>query len=244
VFHYNRIARLSQLIPALVITFLGAYLSGDVFAAGRLPGPEFKIFDQRPQAQDIKMAGVDGKPFSLSDLRGKVVLLNFWRKDCPWCVKEKEYLRVMSGNFNRDDLRIVCADLWDSPSWVRSNGKGLPTGLSVAARPDEKPLVMENRIHGRVMGYYVLNDSREAVYEVKGFPSTYVIDKSGRVVASHIGMAEWTKPNVRDWLASLLREKSPVQDAVPEQLQDLPDWLHKLLGSPVRQLGMEASRWN
>jgi thiol-disulfide isomerase/thioredoxin len=169
----------------------------------------------------------------LSDLKGNVVLLNFWRKDCPYCVQEKSYLKKLLKQMNRTDLKVVCVDFWDNPSWVRSYGQNNSEGLVIGANLEGRRSVLENLVRGRHLGYYILNDANEAVYEVKGFPSTYVIDKQGRVVASRMGMVDWTKLPIQKWLAGLLGSKQR-GDQLPEGFYELPDWLERLLSNSHR----------
>ncbi len=87
------------------------------------------------------------------------------------------------------------------------------------------------------MGYYIVNDQNEAIYEIKGFPSSYVIDKEGRVVAAHMGLAPWNSPPVRKWLSGLVNmaKSQPALDSEYE----LPDWLDRLLTNPLgKSLGL------
>jgi peroxiredoxin len=194
---------------------------------------DFQIFDTPLPASDLTMGGLGGSIFRLSDLKGNVVLLNFWRKDCQYCVQEKIYLKKMLKQMDRPDLKVVCADLWDNPSWVRLYGQKNPGGLVFGAKLDGSRSVFENLVRGRHLGYYVLNEANEAVYEVKGFPSTYVIDKQGRVVASHMGMVEWTTLPVQKWLTGLLGWKESV-DTGQETDYEPPDWLGRLLSNAGR----------
>ncbi len=148
-----------------------------VFDSGRqnvlaaMGGTQFQMFRKPPMANDFPMGSMDGEVFSLSDLKGKVVLLNFWRKNCPFCVREKGYLERMVQALNRPDLQVLCINLWDSPSWVqRRYGRKDKSSLRYATKSDNRRWVVENKVRGRLMGYYVLNEDNEAIYEVKGFP--------------------------------------------------------------------------
>jgi peroxiredoxin len=237
-------ARIVGLIAFVFITLLGPGLAAS--APAKLEGGEFHFFPNPPQAYDFNMAGLDGKTVQLADLKGKVVLLNFWRKDCLYCAQEKQYLKEMMKNMRNDKLMVVCVNLWDNPSWVKSFGQKSGQELTIVSKPEGKDAVVENKINGKIMGYFVLNDSKEAIYEIKGFPSTYVIDRGGRVVASHLGMAKWTSPSIQNWLSELAGPRS-VEVAKREQTADLkapmllsreqprtntlPDWLDKILTS-------------
>ncbi|MFH1113243.1 MAG: TlpA disulfide reductase family protein [Pseudomonadota bacterium] len=203
----------------------------DVLAA--MGGTRFQTFEKPPMAQDFPMGSLDGHVFSLSDLKGKVVLLNFWRKNCPFCLREKEHLEGMVRSLNRSDLEVICINLWDNPSWIqRRYGRKDTPNMRYATKSDGGRWVVENKVGGRLMGYYVVNEDNEAIYEVKGFPSTYVVDKTGRVVASHTGMVDWTSPVVRNWLLRALGPR-PRGDGVQTAEYRPPEWLNRLLASDV-----------
>ncbi len=220
------------LIGSLLLAGLFVPVSGSSHAASVAGLQDFKFFPERPEAGDFKMGALDGGTFRISDLKGKVVLLNFWRSNCPHCEVEKGHLKTLVGQMNGSDVQVVCVNLWDEPSWVRDyetkNGKG----LFLASRPDNRQAVVENKAKGRTAGYFVVNEDREAIYEINGFPSTYIINKEGRVVAGHLGMAKWSQPAVREWLAGLAGSETPVKRAIGAEDQ-LPPWIDHLLSFPV-----------
>jgi thiol-disulfide isomerase/thioredoxin len=198
-----------------------------VLGAGGPPTSDFQVFKNPPAANNLQFGTVDGKTVNLSDFKGKVVLLNFWRSNCPYCDMEKNQLSAMLKSLDKADIKVLCANLWDDPSWVKSQGTRMGAPYTVVTRSGNQKSVVENVVNGRLMGYYVLNESNEAIYEVKGFPSTYVIDKKGRVVATHMGLAKWSGSPVMRWLADLISEPG---GTASEPNSDLPDWLDRLLG--------------
>ncbi len=198
----------------------------------------FSFFETPPEANDMNMVTADGRPLKLSDLKGKVVLLNFWRQNCQYCKQEKQYLKEMEKALNNNDLIVLCVDFWDRPAWIKSYAKEHADGLVFAYRPSGYESVMENVVKGRIMGYFILNEAKEAIYEVKGFPSTYVIDREGKVVAAHLGMAQWSDPTVVKWLSSLVAPTAaPFTPA--DAYYELPTWMDRILGGSV---GAQASQ--
>jgi peroxiredoxin len=225
-----------------IIVVAGLLLGGlcQAGAAGASAEAAFQFFKTPPIANDLQMGTPDGKVVSLSSLKGKVVVLNFWRKDCQYCGMEKGHLKNMIQSMNTDDLKVVCVNLWDQPSWVMSYGKSNGGELIIASRPEGRQAVVENVVKGRLMGYYVVNEQKEAIYEIKGFPSSYVINKAGQVVATHMGLAPWNTPSVRKWLSGLVAvaKSGPRYDTEYE----LPPWLDRLLTNPLsRSLGFDRS---
>lgn len=214
-------------------------------ATPRLGNTDFVFYKGSPAANDLAMTDAGGHVFNLSDLRGRVVILNFWRKNCRYCAQEKKYLTRLVRKAKLDDLKVVCVNLWDDARVIRKLGKSLDPGLTLVGGVSGRQNTIENVMNGRLMGYYVVNGDREAIYEIKGFPTSYVIDKEGRVVASHMGMARWDKPAVVKWMTDLAAEN---QDIGPAQNQesDLPEWLDRLLtaSSAGRGRAVEAGLSN
>jgi len=199
-------------------------------AAETPSGSEFRFFKEHPAANDFAMVASDGSPLRLSEFKGSVVILNFWRRNCQYCVMEKRHLKEMAQKLSRSDLKVICANLWDSPSEVKAYGRKSGGKLVIAARPDGSRSVVENTVKGKLMGYYVLSEAGEAIYEVKGFPSSYVIDKEGRVIAGHVGMARWAAPSVQNWISGLMGTRTPGDNLAPDQYK-LPIWIDRLLSA-------------
>ncbi len=223
------------LLQLTLVATLAAPMSGPNLARAA-DDPDlanFYFFPNRPTAHEFPMGALNGNPISLRDLRGKVVLLNFWRRACQFCKREKGLLRKMVRAINRPGLVVLCVDLWDSPAWVKKDAKSFGGDLLFATRYGNAKALLENVVGGRPMGFYILNRMREAVYEVKGFPTTYVIDKEGRVIAGHLGMARWNVPSIRGWIEELVTA-SPTRVTVASEDYELPAWLDHLLASRVQ----------
>jgi thiol-disulfide isomerase/thioredoxin len=218
----------------LVLAAAASTVPQAVQASGGPPTEDFQLFKNLPQAGNFEMQTVDGAPLSLDQLQGKVVLMNFWRSNCPYCEKEKQYLRKMLKTFNGSEVTVLSVNLWDPPAWVRRYAQANGRDFLTATRSGERKTAVDNVVRGRLLGYYVVNAANEAVFEVKGFPTTYVIDGEGRVVATHHGMARWDSPPVSRWVAELAHQSMTNGKAHVAGSDDrLPEWLDKLLGSGV-----------
>ncbi len=122
--------------------------------------------DQRRQNADFTLTDLTGKSWSLPDLRGKVVLVNFWATWCPPCRKEMPDLEALYQRFS-------------------------PRGLVILAISDEdaakvKPFIAE---HG--ISYPVLLDPGRKVnelFQVEGIPKSFVYDRESKLVAQAIDM--------------------------------------------------------
>jgi peroxiredoxin len=122
--------------------------------------------DQRRQQADFTLTDLDGTLWSLKDLRGKVVLVNFWATWCPPCRKEMPDLQTL---------------------YTRFKGQG----LVILAISDEdvgkvKPFVAEHNVT-----YPILLDPGRKVnelFQVEGIPKSFVYDRNGRLAVQAIDM--------------------------------------------------------
>jgi peroxiredoxin len=102
----------------------------------------------------------------LSELRGKVVLVNFWATWCPPCRKEIPDLETLYGRFSSQGLVVL--------------------GIS-----DEDVTKVEPFVRQHAILYPVLLDPKSTVtrlFELHGIPNTFLFDRSGRLVAEAIDM--------------------------------------------------------
>lgn len=142
-----------------------------------LDAPQFAAAIARLEADDAKRQHVDftltdlqGKAWNLKDLRGKVVLVNFWATWCPPCRKEMPDLESLYRRFkdkNKDQDFVVLAISDEDEAKVR-------------------PFVAE-----RSITYPVLLDPGRKVngqFQIEGIPRSFVYDRGGKLVAQSIDM--------------------------------------------------------
>lgn len=143
---------------------------------------------------DLAFADAEGKPVTLSGLRGKVVLLHFWGSWCPPCQREMpELTRLVTGLKKEKGIRFVFLqvreDFTSARRWADRLAKGLPHHDSGMKHPNDSFLKLADG--GRI------SDRDIAM----AFPTTYVIDRHGLVVFSHVGpVTGWAQyiPFLRD----------------------------------------------
>ena len=122
--------------------------------------------DQLRQKADFTLTDLHGKNWTLSQLRGKVVLVNFWATWCPPCRKEMPDLEALYNRF-----------------------KG--RGLVILAISDEdldkvQPFIAERKITYPVM----LDPGRKVneLFQVEGIPKSFIYNREGKLVAQSIDM--------------------------------------------------------
>jgi peroxiredoxin len=122
--------------------------------------------DAARQKADFTLTDLSGKTWHLQDLRGKVVLLNFWATWCPPCRKEMPDLQALYDKYTE-------------------------SGLVVLAISDEEAAKVQPFIAERKISYPVMLDPGRKVndlYRVEGIPKTFVYDRDGKMVAQSIDM--------------------------------------------------------
>ena len=122
--------------------------------------------DRKREHADLSLKDLNGKTWTLSALRGKVVLVNFWATWCPPCRKEMPDLQALYERFE-------------------------PQGLVILGISDEETSKVEPFIHERKVTFPILLDPGRKVNEefiVEGIPKSFVYDREGKLVAQSIDM--------------------------------------------------------
>jgi peroxiredoxin len=163
-----------------LVVFLGIGLcavgAADAFALKRMKG--------EPAASDFVLKDLDGKPFRLSDFRGKLVLLNFWATWCPTCARERPALERLYQTYRSRGFVILAVSIDRS-------------------RPENvKAFVKESR-----MSFPVLHDPDDRVspdYWVQGIPTSVLVTPKGAVAYRVVGEYDWDGPEMRQVIEGLL----------------------------------------
>ena len=137
----------------------------------------------RAQAMDFSLENLAGDTVSLADQRGKVTVINFWGAWCGWCMEEMPHFAEMVEHYG-DDVAFLFVDYGDSADTAKK-------AMEEFGIPLEK----------------VLMDSQNTVvdlYQVEGFPTTYIIDKEGGIAETFVGYS--TKEDVMPVIDALQGE--------------------------------------
>lgn len=147
-------------------------------------------------AYDFTVTTLDGQRLALSDLRGKVVIVDFWGTWCPPCRAEIPHFVELKKEFG-DKLAIV------GMTW--EHGKG---GDDVIAKIRE--FAAQTGINYPLT---LITDRAELqkVPDLRGFPTTLFIDKTGRVRAKEVGYRDLEV--LRGLVQALDAEQAPAQPA-------------------------------
>lgn len=127
-----------------------------------------KLLEVGELAPEIELPQVDGSILKLSDLRGKIVLIDFWASWCGPCRAEFPNVKALYARFKSKGFEIYGVSLdKDKPSWVGSINS---LGLTWKHVSDLK----------------FWNCAPAKTYKVSGIPFTVLIDKEGKIIAKNL----------------------------------------------------------
>jgi peroxiredoxin len=136
----------------------------------------------RKGAPDFTLKDASGAAVKLSDYRGKVVLLNFWATWCGPCKVEIPWFIDFEKQYKDRDFAVLGVSM-DDDGWK-----------------SVKPYVADKKINYRVV---IGSDEVTTLYGgVDSLPTTFIIDRDGRVASVHIGLV--SKLTYQDEITKLL----------------------------------------
>lgn len=119
------------------------------------------------QAPDFTLKDINGKPLSLSSLRGKYVVLDFWGSWCVWCIKGFPKMKEYYEKY-RDKVEILGIDCNDTEAkWKAAVTKHQLPWLQVYNQKGDNDVT--------------------SVFVVSAFPTKILIDPNGKIVKTYVG---------------------------------------------------------
>jgi len=142
-----------------------------------------------PAAPKFKLLDMDDKAVSLESYRGKVVIVNFWATWCPPCRREMPSLqRLWKMHGGKTDLQIVAVNVGEDADTVLGFFGTLDVSPTFTVVFDKDSLVMRQ-------------------WPIKGLPTTFLLDRKGRIIYRAIGGREFDSPESLAVINQLLAEK-------------------------------------
>ncbi len=138
----------------------------------------------KSKAPDFTLKDLNGKTVSLSALRGKVVLLNFFATWCPPCRAEMPALNRLYHALKPRGLEVF----------------GVSTDRS---SDDIKDFLEAHRVDFPIL--FDADRSASKQYRVFSMPTTFLIDKNGLLVEKFYGEYDWTEPETKGKIEKLLQ---------------------------------------
>jgi peroxiredoxin len=119
-------------------------------------------------APDVVFTSLNGEKITMQSLRGKVVMVNFWATSCTTCVKEMPEMVQTYNKYKDKGLDFVAVAMsYDPPNYVLNY-----------AQTRNLPFKVALDTQGEVA---------KSFEDVKLTPTTYVIDKNGRIIKRYVG---------------------------------------------------------
>ena len=173
----RKIAAWGVLAAALGVVLLFAmpsYRQGEASIAGRT-------------ARDFPVE-IAGKPGHLTDLQGKVVVLNFWATWCPPCVEETPALNHLQKYIESRNGVILGVAADEDPAayekFLREQSVIFPTYRDPLTRDNHSPIAQD--------------------YGTSMYPETYIIDRRGKIARKFIGFQQWDSPDMLAYFDTIL----------------------------------------
>lgn len=167
----NKKAIVLLLIFAIGITSILFLSKGEQKKKSATVGLEAPLFE---------LKDVEGKVWRLSDLKGKVVIINFWASWCDTCKEEKPYIIELLNRLKSDKLIYISILYNNDPSealkYMNSQGYNFPVLI------DDKGVAID--------------------YGLTGVPETFVVNKNGILSKKVIGAIHW---NLDDFTSTIQR---------------------------------------
>jgi len=133
------------------------------------------------RAPDFTLPTLDGKELSLSQFRGKTVMINFWQSSCSNCASEMPDIQAVFDKWSRDDLEILAVSVGERAAFVQS---------FVDSRGLTFPALLD------------LDEAVKDIYQISHFPTTFFINADG--IVSEIKQGSFTsEPEIERILKSL-----------------------------------------
>lgn len=137
----------------------------------------FNTHAQTVAAPALTFAAMDGQKIRLYDLRGKIVLINFWATSCGICLKEMPDLIAAYQHYRSRGFEVIAVAMrYDEPEkireYIRKQGVPFPVAFD------------RDGALAREFG------------QVNGTPTTFLIDRSGRRISRTVGVISFDKLRV------------------------------------------------
>jgi peroxiredoxin len=125
--------------------------------------------NSRKAAPDFTLNDSKGAPVRLSDYKGRIVLLDFWATWCHGCKIEIPWYMEFQNKYKDKGLTVVGVSM-DDDGWK-----------------SVKPFLEQNKLNYTVV---IGNEALGKLYGVSSMPVTLLIDRDGKIAASHPGMVD------------------------------------------------------
>jgi len=136
-------------------------------------------------APDFTLGSRAGKPLSLADYKGKVVMLNFWASWCVPCKQEMPLLDTIYKKYGKMGFTLIGVNVEPDSKAANAVLEKIPVSFPVVYDTDSKV---------------------SQLYQVSGMPSTVIIDRKGQMRMLHRGYKPGDENEYLDSIRALMKE--------------------------------------
>jgi peroxiredoxin len=139
-------------------------------------------------APDWQMKDLDGRSHSMKEYRGKVVLLDFWYRNCVWCMRAMPQVKGVARHFKDKPVAMLSMNVDEDPA-------------------DARYIVDKLGINFPVLRAHEASGEWNRKLPIFGFPTLVIIDRDGIVRDAHIGYSDTLNESVIKTVEALLDER-------------------------------------
>ncbi|OEJ65348.1 hypothetical protein BEN30_14615 [Magnetovibrio blakemorei] len=154
-------------------------------AADQLDG--FSLLTDGPLIPGVVMKDEAGQNVTFEAFRGKIVVFNLWATWCPPCIAEMPDLNALQNAFSGRDFAVV-------PVASGKQGRETPADF------------LRKRKLMALTTYYDPDSKFLRTFDLDTLPTTFVLDKTGRMRGGVIGMADWQSDEAKALIEAFLNE--------------------------------------
>ena len=140
-----------------------------------LRSARIQTVNQRIEPINFTLPFLEGESAALSAFKGKVVILNFWATWCPPCRDEMPSMEILYQRYKDNGLEMLAVNLRENintvQQFIKTNNYTFPI-----------PLDLDGRVSSQ--------------YGITSIPTTYIIDKDGKIIGRVVGSIHWDTPQV------------------------------------------------
>jgi peroxiredoxin len=182
---FKKFSKLCSLFA--LFTFLSFFCIGEVFAS-----------QKGDLAPDFLLNSLDGPKVSLSEFKGRYVLVNFWATWCIPCKMEMPSLEELHKRFSNEKLAV------------------LPISNDMFGEKVVRPYVKANEFSFTILFDPTLKVSNR--YGVVTLPTTFLVDPEGMIIGVLEGAEDWSKPETFLYFEELLKKlEIPSTNSKPQR---------------------------
>jgi peroxiredoxin len=137
-------------------------------------------------APGFSFPDLEGRKVSLSDFRGKVVLVNIWATWCPPCRDEMPSMQKLYENFRGEHFEMLA--------------------VSIDADGHEAVAPFIQKLNLTFPVLLDLKGKTKGLYRITGVPESFIVDKEGILVNKVIGPMDWSSQQVFDFFQELIQK--------------------------------------